>query len=192
MSLPGSLYLPFVAAAVVAAVLERRVALRNERRLLAEGGTEVAPAVFGWMVPVYALHFAAAAWEHLALARSPAPSLVLAMLLLFAASKWLKWAAVRALGDAWTMRVILPARPCVASGGPYRHLRHPNYVAVMGEILALPLAGGAYLTAAVFGAAFGMVLVARVRTEEAALMARPEYVAAMGSRPRFLPGRRSR
>jgi len=192
VSLPGSLYLPFVAAAVVAAVLERRVALRNERRLLAEGGTEVAPAVFGWMVPVYALHFAAAAWEHLALARSPAPSLVVAMLLLFAASKWLKWAAVRALGDAWTMRVILPARPRVASGGPYRHLRHPNYVAVMGEILALPLAGGAYLTAAVFGAAFGMVLVARVRTEEAALMARPEYVAAMGSRPRFLPGRRSR
>lgn len=192
MSLPGSLYLPFVAAAVAVALFERRVALRNERRLLLQGGTEVAPAVFAWMVPIYSLHFAAAAWEHVALRRSPAPAVAAAMVLLFAASKWLKWAAVRALGDLWTMRVILPVRPRVAAAGPYRFLRHPNYVAVMGEILALPLAGGATLTAAVFGAAFGLVLVARVRTEEAALLARPEYAAAMGSRPRFLPGRSRR
>jgi methyltransferase len=187
VSLSASLYLAFVAGAIVLALLERRIALRNERRLLADGGTEVAPAVFLWMTPVYALHFAAAAWEHLALHRSPAPAVVAAMLVLFAASKWLKWAAVRALGDAWTMRVIVPARPRVASGGPYRFLRHPNYVAVIGEILALPLAGGAFLTAGLFGAAFALVLVARVRTEEAALLSQPDYAAAMSSRPRFLP-----
>ena len=192
MTSPGSLYVPFVAGAVVLALLERRLALRNERRLLAEGGTEVAPMVFAWMVPVYTLHFAAAVWEHVALSRSPAPTFAAAMILLFAASKWLKWSAVRALGDVWTMRVILPARPGVASGGPYRYLRHPNYVAVVGELLALPLAGGAWITAAVFGAAFGLVLYARVRTEEAALLSRPDYVVAMGSRPRFLPGRTPR
>jgi methyltransferase len=96
---------------------------------------------------------------------------------------------VRALGEAWTMRVVVPAQPRVAATGPYRFLRHPNYVAVVGELLSLPLAGGAWITAVVFGAAFGAVLLARVRTEEAALLARPEYAAAMAARPRFLPGR---
>jgi methyltransferase len=188
MSAATSLYLAFVAAAVGLSVLERRAALRNERRLLAEGGKEVAPLVFSFMVPVYALHFPAAAFEHVALARRPPIAWVAAMVLLFAASKWLKRAAVRALGDAWTMRVVVPVTPRVAVSGPYRRLRHPNYVAVMGELIALPLAGGAWITALVFGAAFSVVLAARVRTEEAALLARAEYALAMADRPRFLPG----
>jgi methyltransferase len=188
VSLPTSLYLLLVAAALVMALGERRLALRNERRLLAAGGKEVAPAVFSFMVPVYALHFPAAALEHVALARAPGTAWVVAMLVVFVASKWLKWAAVRALGDAWTMRVVVPDRPRVAVSGPYRRLRHPNYVAVVGELLSLPLAGGAWITAIVFGAAFGIVLFARVRTEEAELLARPEYAAAMAERPRFIPG----
>ena len=188
MSPAASLYLSLVAAAVVLAVLERRAARRNERRLLAEGGSEVAPLVFSFMVPVYALHFPAAAFEHVALARRPPFAWVVAMLVVFAASKWLKWAAVRALGDAWTMRVVVPACPQIAVSGPYRRLRHPNYVAVVGELLSLPLAGGAWITALVFGAAFGAVLYARVRTEEAALLATPEYAREMADRPRFLPG----
>src|SRR6476646_6637372 len=114
MSLPTSLYLLLVAAAVALSGLERRVALANERRLLAAGGREVAPVVFSWMVPVYALHFPAAAWEHVALRRAPATAWVVAMLAVFAAAKWLKWAAVRALGEAWTMRVVVPATPRVA------------------------------------------------------------------------------
>src|SRR5262245_29835132 len=153
MTLPTSLYLLLVAAAVLLAGYERRVALANERRILAAGGTEVAPAVFSWMVPVYALHFPAAAWEHLALRRTPPLAWVVAMLAVFAASKWLKWAAVRALGEAWTMRVVVPATPRIAVSGPYRFLRHPNYVAVVGELLSLPLIGGAWITALVFGAA---------------------------------------
>jgi methyltransferase len=189
MTPASSLYLLFVAVSVAVAARERSVALRNERRLLAEGGTEVAPAVFSFMVPVYALHFPAAAWEHVALHRAPRFAWVAAMLLVFAASKWLKWASVRALGDVWTMRVVVPAQPRVAATGPYRFLRHPNYIAVVGELLSLPLAGGAWITAILFGAAFGAVLFARVRTEEAALLARPEYAAAMADRPRFLPGR---
>ena len=188
VSAASSLYLALLAAAAGLSVIERRTALRNERRLLAEGGTEVAPLVFSFMVPVYALHFPAAALEHVALARRPPVAWVVAMLLVFAASKWLKRAAVRALGDAWTMRVVVPARPRVAVSGPYGRLRHPNYVAVVGELLSLPLAGGAWITALVFGAAFGAVLYARVRTEEAALLARPEYAEAMADRPRFLPG----
>lgn len=182
-------YLALVAAAGAVALLERAYALRNERRLLAEGGAEVAPWVFRLMVPVYTLIFPAAVTEHLALDRRPEPAFAGAMLLLFASSKALKLWAVLHLGSAWTMKVVLPGVLRVVATGPYRYLRHPNYVAVLGEIVALPLAGGAYVTAAVAAAIFLPLLRARVRTEEAALLARPEYASRMGGTRRFLPRR---
>ncbi len=185
---PSGLYLALVAAGVVIALIERLRARRNEGRLLKEGAAEVAPWVFRWMVPVYALLFPAAAAEHLLLQRRPPFPFVAVMLLLFLLAKGLKIWAILSLGDLWTMRVILPRTLRVVSGGPYCCLRHPNYVAVAFEVTALPLAGGAFITAIVGGALFLALLLARVRTEEEALLARPEYAAAMGKKQRFFPG----
>ena len=185
------LYIMFVAGAALLAVAERAYALGNERRLLREGATEVAPRVFLFMAPAYAVIFPAAVTEHLLLDRHPARGWAGAMLLLFLAAKVLKAWAVRELRQAWTMRVILPPVLRVAAGGPYRYLRHPNYLAVIAEILALPLAGGAWITAAAGGLCFAFILLARIRTEEAALLARPEYAAVMAGRRRFLPGGRA-
>jgi methyltransferase len=183
-------YVMLVAGAVLLAVAERAYALGNERRLLRDGAEEVAPRVFLLMAPAYALIFPAAVAEHLLLDRRPARGWVVAMLLLFLAAKALKAWAVLQLRGAWTMRVVLPRVLRVAAGGPYRYVRHPNYLAVMAEILALPLAGGAWITAVAGGACFALILLARIRTEEAALLARPEYAAAMAGRWRFLPGGR--
>ena len=64
-----------------------------------------------------------------------------------------RWWCIATLGPRWNVRVIvLPGAPRV-SGGPYRYLPHPNYVAVWIETLALPLVHGAWISAAVFGAA---------------------------------------
>jgi methyltransferase len=184
------LYLALVAVAALLALLERLYAHRNERRLRRQGAVEVAPWVFRLMVPVYILIFPAAVGEHLLLHRRPPAVLVAVALLLFSASKLLKGWAVLHLRQAWTMTVLIPPRLRVVASGPYRFLRHPNYVAVMGEVAALPLAGGAWLTALGGAALFGVLLVFRVRSEETALLARPEYAAAMGGRRRFLPRRR--
>ena len=181
------LYTAFVAVAVAVALLERAVARRNETRLLREGAVEIAPWVFRAMVPVYTVLFPAAVAEHLLTGRRPPLPWVLSMALLLVASKVLKLWAVIHLGGAWTMKVLLPRALKVVSTGPYRYMRHPNYVAVIGEILALPLLGGAFATALVGGLAFAALLACRVRTEEAALMTRPEYAAAMGRKRRFLP-----
>jgi methyltransferase len=189
MTIPSILYVAFVALAILVALIERRVAFVNEHRLVESGAEEIAPWVFRLMVPVYSLIFPAAIAEHLLERRSPPAVLAGAMLLLFLLSKGLKLWGVRHLGEAWTMKVILPARLDVVTSGPYRYMRHPNYVAVMGEILALPLAGGAYATALAGAGLFFVILVFRVRTEEAALLARPEYAGPMGRRRRFLPGR---
>lgn len=181
------LYIAFVAAAVLLAVGERLRARRNEIRLLHDGAQELAPGVFRLMAPVYALVFPAAVAEHLLAARRPAAWFALSMIVLFAAAKGLKLWAVQHLGDQWTMRVIVPRAVRVATGGPYRGIRHPNYLAVIAEGLALPLAGGAWRTAIGFGVLFGAILWRRIVTEEAALLARPEYAAAMAGKRRFVP-----
>jgi methyltransferase len=181
-------FVALVASAAAVAIVERLYARRNERRLLREGAEEVAPWIFRLMVPVYVAIFPAAVAEHFLTARRPPLALAAVMVVWFLLAKGLKTWAILSLGDLWTMRVILPHPLRVVTGGPYRHLRHPNYVAVVFETTALPLAGGAFVTAAAGGLLFLGLLWARVRTEEAALLARPEYAGAMGSRRRFLPG----
>jgi len=84
----------------------------------------------------------------------------------------LRFWVVRSLGIFWTTRIIsLPGTPLVTSG-PYRYLRHPNYLAVAGEILLLPLAFGEWAVAIIFSIANGAMLAWRIRAEDNALSAR--------------------
>ncbi len=77
-------------------------------------------------------------------------------------------------------------RPVVA--GPYRFVRHPNYTAVVAEFAALPMAGGAWLSAACLSALNAAVLYPRIKAEEALLAASPAYRTAFAGRARFIPG----
>jgi methyltransferase len=86
-----------------------------------------------------------------------------------AATMALRWWVITTLGERWTTRVwVLPGAPRV-EGGPFRWLRHPNYLAVAVELVALPLVHTAWLTAVVFGAANLVLLRHRIRVEDAAL-----------------------
>jgi methyltransferase len=98
----------------------------------------------------------------------------------------LRYWAITTLKGRWNVRIIvLPSAPPVTSG-PYRFIRHPNYVAVILEVLFLPLIHSCYLTAIAFSIANAAVLAVRIRAEEEALG--ELYAAELGRRPRFLPG----
>ena len=73
------------------------------------------------------------------------------------------------------------------TSGPYRFVRHPNYVAVFLELLFLPLVQGAWLTAALGTALHVLVLRRRILLEEAMLLESPAYRISMGEKPRFVP-----
>jgi methyltransferase len=73
------------------------------------------------------------------------------------------------LGRRWTTRIIVPNAPLVTTG-PYRFLSHPNYSVVIGEIAALPLCLGLPWFALIFSASNAIVLIVRVRAENAALI----------------------
>jgi methyltransferase len=101
------------------------------------------------------------------------PALAWPMLAVLAGAQALRWWCIHTLGPRWNTRVIVvPGLPLV-TGGPYRWrwLRHPNYVAVVAEGLALPLVHTAWITATVFTVLNAVLLTVRIRCENRALAA---------------------
>ena len=180
-----ALFLGLLAAVVVERLLELRLSKRNARLAFEAGAVEVGQRHYRVMVVVHSAFLLCSALE-VVLLRRPFPGLVgLVALAAVAAAQALRYWAVATLGTRWNVRVIaLPNAPPV-TGGPYRFVRHPNYVAVALEILALPLVHGAWLTAIAFSAANALLLWVRIRAEEEALGAL--YREAFAGRPRFVP-----
>src|SRR5262245_14018700 len=157
----------FVLGVVVvgAMLIEARRASRNERAQRARGGVEPADDVYGVMRIAYPLAFAAMLGE--GLARQPPPAgLVAAGVALFAAAKALKWWAILSLGSFWTFRVIVVPDVPLVQRGPYRWLRHPNYVGVVGELLGVAIAAGAAVSGVAAMTGFGLLLAKRIRVED--------------------------
>jgi methyltransferase len=107
------------------------------------------------------------------LLRQPAfvPALGFPMLALVIASNALRWWCIAVLGRQWNTRVIVVPGMGRVTRGPYRLLRHPNYVAVVVEGFALPLVHSAWITAVLFTLVNAILLVARIRAENRALEA---------------------
>ena len=115
------------------------------------------------------------------------PVLAAPMLAVTIAAQSLRYWAIRSLGKRWNIRVIvIPGMPLVASG-PYRYLRHPNYLAVILEAVSLPLAVNARRTAAAYTLTMAALLVFRIRSEERALADFAHYAERLGETPRFVP-----
>jgi methyltransferase len=99
----------------------------------------------------------------------------------------LRWWSIRTLGGSWNVRAVVPADLRPVTGGPYRFIRHPNYLAVALEFAALPLAGGATWSALGLSLLNAAVLADRIREEERLLAATPGYEEAFRGRARLIP-----
>lgn len=182
------LYTFLVAAVAAGRLIELRIAERHRRSLLARGGFEAGAGHYPWMVALHTAFLFACPLEVWLLDRPFIPLLAAAMLALLLGAVALRWWVIATLGERWTTRIlILPGAPPV-TGGPYRVLRHPNYLAVVTEIAALPLVHTAWITALAFSVLNIWLLRVRIRAEEAALAGASDYDEAFAGRPRLLPG----
>jgi methyltransferase len=183
------LFAGFVAVLGVQRLFELRLSRRNERRMRQHGGREHAPEMYRWIVTLHAAWFAAMLLEVFAGRRTFHPRLAALALSLFAAGQVLRLTAIRTLGWRWSTRVMTVPGPAGApvQRGIYRYIRHPNYLGVELEILAVPLVHTAYLTSAVFGTANALLLRTRIRQEEQALAENSEYGELFEDKPRFMP-----
>lgn len=182
------LFTLLVAVAALGRGVELVIAERNRRRLLAKGAVETGAGHYPWMVGLHAAWLASAPAEVWLLDRPFLPWLAYPMLALFALATALRWWVIAALGERWTTRIlVLPEAPLV-TGGPYRFLRHPNYLAVVVELAALPLVHTAWLTALLAAVSNAAILRVRIAAEERALAGASDYAVRFAGRPRLVPG----
>lgn len=165
---------------------ELAVARRNARWARQQGGYEVGRRHYPLIVSVHLLWFSGMAGEILLGATPPAWWPAPAALFLLA--QFLRYWCICSLGRHWNTRIwVIPGREPVIRG-PYRYIRHPNYLAVIAEILTLPLALGAFWTAATVSFLNLLVLFGvRIPAEERALSAETGYDRKMGERNRLIP-----
>jgi methyltransferase len=181
-------YLGLLLAVAVLRIFELRVSRRNQQVMIAQGAAKVEKPRFFWVVAVHTTVLICAALEVVLLRRPFYPVLAVVMLAIFLASNGIRLWVVLAMGRLWNVQVMDSARLGVVSSGPFRYIRHPNYVAVFLEMLSLPLIHTAWLTA-IFGClGYAAAIGQRIAVEESVLLADPEYRAAMGRKPRFVPG----
>jgi methyltransferase len=185
MSLPA--YILLLTGVALARLVEIQISRRNQRLLAAKGIAKVPEPHFRWMVLFHIGILVSAALEVVLFHRPLIPVLALVMGLLFVLSNGLRWWVIRVMSEHWNIRVMASTQLGVVVDGPFRWIRHPNYFAVFVELIALPLIHTAWFTALLGAGTHCWILSGRLRLEESTLLADPNYLAAMGSKPRFLP-----
>jgi methyltransferase len=168
MSPAGAVSAIAVAAVILMMLVEMQLSRFNERRLRQQGAVEPDDDVYRTMAWAYPVSFVVMAVEGALF--GPAPGVTtLAGVALFGAAKALKFWAIFSLGPRWTFRVLVPPGATLVSAGPYSVVRHPNYIAVIGELVSMALMVGARLTGPLTAVLFGWLIMRRIRVEERAL-----------------------
>jgi methyltransferase len=164
------LYTVLVLATGVERIAELVVSTRNARWSFARGGVEFGRRHFAPMVALHTGLLLACLAEVWFGNRPFIPWLGWPMLVLVLASQALRWWCIAVLGPRWNTRVIIVKDLPLVARGPYRWLKHPNYIAVVVEGFALPLVHTAWITALVFTVLNAVLLLAvRIPVENRAL-----------------------
>jgi methyltransferase len=146
------------------------------------------PALFPLMALLHVSFLIAPVLEVWLAGRPFVPALAVGALTVLAAATALRVWTLRSLGRAWNVRVVVPEPERIVTDGPYRWIRHPNYLVVILEIAALPLVHTAWVSALVLSLLNAALLAQRIRTEEVALEQIPAWRDAMANRKRLIPG----
>jgi methyltransferase len=180
-------YSILLAAVGLSRFFELWISRRHQRQLARRGVARVPEPRFRWMVLLHGGVLLGAALEVWLCKRPFIRVLAIPMGLLWLLANGLRWWVIRTMAEHWNVQVMNSIRLGVVTHGPFRWIRHPNYLAVFVELIALPLLHTAWVTALLGGLAHLWVLRQRVVLEERTLLADPTYRALMGSKPRFVP-----
>lgn len=181
-------YLAFLVIVGLERLVELVISRRHQQALSQEGVDKVPERHFRWMVLTHAGVLIAAGAEVLLLQRPFVPALAIAMGVVFVAATLLRVWVIRTMRVHWNVEVMASMALGVVTTGPYRFIRHPNYLAVILEIAAIPLIHGAWMTAIAGTLANAWVLAKRLEVEEKVLLSDPAYETTMGPKARFVPG----
>mgnify|MGYP001436836674 CR=1 FL=1 len=168
-------FLIFIGIVLIQRFIELYIAKQNAQWMEERGGVEFSAGHYPFIVFVHVLFFVSMIVEVFAFDRS-LPSWWGLPFFIFVGAQVLRWWCIRSLGRFWNTRIIVVPHAPVVRRGPYRYLRHPNYVVVMLELLSFPLIFGAIMTALIVSMLNFIVLrFIRIPAEERALSAMTDY-----------------
>lgn len=160
-------YLGLIGLIAVERLWELALSKRHVREIEDLGGYEVGGDHYRWMVVLHVAFLASCALEPWLAERRFSPFIGGVALSVLAAAQGLRFWTISTLGDWWTTRVMFVPGTQPITAGPYRWMRHPNYVAVIAEIASIPMVHDAWVTAVVFSVLNLGILSTRLRVENA-------------------------
>ncbi len=176
---------------VIGFVLLQRVgelllAKRNTRFIKKQGGVEAGENHYKWMVLLHVTFFismfveiGSKGWDHISFHLLP--------FLLFCLVQPLRIWSIASLGHYWNTRIYVIKGLEPVMRGPYKYIKHPNYLVVIVELVTLPMTFGAIWTAVLFSLLNVLMLSVRISIEEAALHEAYQYKRWMSDQQRFVP-----
>jgi methyltransferase len=185
MVIPPGGYLIILGALAAERIAELIISARNARWALARGASQAGLGHYPVMAAFHALFIVSCGAEALIFRRSFPGILGWLALGGALAAQALRYWAVATLGRRWNTRIIVLPGVAPVTGGPYRLVRHPNYVAVVMEMVCVPMIYGCWLTAIVFSAGNALLLRVRIQAEERALG--ETYLKTFAIVPRLIP-----
>lgn len=176
----------FVGFIIVQRLVELTIAKRNERWIVDQGGIEYGQGHYPAMVLIHSAFFVAYIAEVITLGKSLSvywPFLLILFLLTQGMRVW----ALTSLGKFWNTKIIILPGAVVVKKGPYKIIKHPNYLIVALELIIIPLMFNAFITLAIFMVLNLVILSIRIPAEEKALRELTQYESAFKNQGRFIP-----
>jgi methyltransferase len=183
ISLP--VYLGIIAVLTLERGVELYIARRNAARAFAAGAVEIGRRHYRAMVVFHAAFLVACAAESVVRGSGAPVAVAVPAIAAEIFAQFLRYWVIYTLGPRWNTRIIVFPEAEPITSGPFHFARHPNYLAVAIEMVAVPLIGGAWVTAVVFSLGNAILMMVRIPAEERAL-GQP-YAGAFSALPRFLP-----
>lgn len=162
------------------------VAKQNESWMKKQGGVEFGQKHYRVMLGLHSLFLITYLSEVLIFEKEISPLWPFWLFLFILTQTGRVW-ALTSLGKYWNTKIIVLPKSDVVVKGPYKYMRHPNYVIVTLEFLIIPFLFQAYLTAIVFSLLNIWILSIRIPQEEKALNELTLYSQSFGDSRRFIP-----
>jgi methyltransferase len=178
-------YLGVLAALGAERIVELIISARHARWALAQGAIEAGAGHYPAMAAFHTLFIFSCAAEAIILRRAFLPVIGWIALCGALLAQGLRYWAVITLGPRWNTRILVLPNVAPVASGPYRFMRHPNYLAIVIEMICVPMIYDCWITAIVFSAGNALILRVRIKAEESALGA--PYQQTFGSLPRLTP-----
>ena len=182
-----SLFTVIVVAVIVQRLVELRISNRHVATLMTQGGQVQSENLLSWVKLLQVSWWMAMLAEVWFLDRLFNPGLAALGLLMVGTGQGLRYLSMQALGPRWTLPIVTVPNQGAIATGPYRYLRHPNWLGVILEIAGLPLIHSAYGTASAFAIANAVIMYQRIQTEEQALSQTSNYAQLFAHTPRLIP-----